>query len=162
MPLTVGSAKTGPVTGLAGRIFTAWTGDGDAGLLADVATVGHAVRNLVGAQLNAIAQGIVDEFVANRGVRARRDVSSAVSVLVTDELLCFTATGAANLPAASVFQHGQQVDVIDVGGSGAVSISPNGSDTINGANAAVAISKPYSTIRLTSDGASAWHATGEF
>lgn len=54
--VTAGDAKTDPPTGVAGDIYTDWTGDADAGLLASAA--GSAVRGMLGAQINAVANAI--------------------------------------------------------------------------------------------------------
>jgi hypothetical protein len=56
--MSTGQCKVNPVTGIAGDIYNAWTGDGDAGLTASATSSGSTVRKLLGAQVEAIAASI--------------------------------------------------------------------------------------------------------
>ena len=66
MALTVGQAHTDPVSGMAGRIYTALSGASDGGLAP--MTVGTAARNSLAAICEAIATGVVAEIQANATV----------------------------------------------------------------------------------------------
>lgn len=59
MPLIVGQCHTDPVTGVAGDIYTAWTGAVDAGLTAAAKVSGSTTRALLAAQVEALAASIV-------------------------------------------------------------------------------------------------------
>lgn len=71
MALERGQASVDPVTGLAGRIYTAWTGDPDAGFLKDEdapAEVLATARKCIAATCEAIAKAVIDEITANAEV----------------------------------------------------------------------------------------------
>jgi hypothetical protein len=53
-----GQCKVDPVSGVAGDIFNAWTGDGDAGLHPQASVSGSTMRKLTGAMVEAIAAEI--------------------------------------------------------------------------------------------------------
>jgi hypothetical protein len=91
MALVVGQAHTDPVTGLAGRIYTNWTGAADAGLSIPLSV---DQRKMFAAQCEAIAKAVVDEIQAN----------ATVLIQPTDAgLQRSTAVGAAtSAPAATV------------------------------------------------------------
>ena len=59
MPIA-GDCKTNPVSGVAGDIYNAWTGDTDNGLASAATVSGGITRKLLGAQINAIAASIVN------------------------------------------------------------------------------------------------------
>ena len=68
MALVIGQAHTDPVSGLAGRIYTAWTGAPDSGLSSPLTP---AQRAMVAAQCEAIATAVVQELQANGTVLIR-------------------------------------------------------------------------------------------
>lgn len=65
MAMVVGQAHTDPVTGLSGRIYTAWTGAGDSGLSSPLSS---AQRAMVASQCEAIATAVIAEIQANATV----------------------------------------------------------------------------------------------
>jgi len=86
---------------------------------------------------------------------------SPYTVLSTDEVLLITTGASAytvNLPAASTA--GRKVLVIKVdSGAGAITVTPNGSDTIEGAATKV-ISSQYGKVGIVSDGTATWYDLG--
>lgn len=58
--MSAGQCKANPPTGIAGLIFSGWIADADAGLASGVTVEGGALRNLVGAQIEAIARAVGD------------------------------------------------------------------------------------------------------
>jgi Major tropism determinant N-terminal domain len=87
---------------------------------------------------------------------------AAYSALVTDRLVAYTALTAArvvSLPAAASYPPGQALTVADESGAcsatDTITLSPSGSDTINGATSA-AISTAYGYVALESNGSNAW------
>lgn len=78
MALVKGQATADPVTGLAGRIYTAWTASPNSGFSSPLTA---PQRAMVAAQCQAIADAVVDEIQTN-----------GVAVGVTG--------GAANVPLA--------------------------------------------------------------
>jgi hypothetical protein len=91
-----------------------------------------------------------------------RSVSTATTVAVsaTDYMLIInnSATVTATLPAASS-NIGRQLIIVKTGATSTnqLTITPNGSDTINGTLLTVALSSQYSRISLTCDGVSTWY-----
>jgi hypothetical protein len=90
-------------------------------------------------------------------------VTSGYTVLTSDRLVTVASTGGAspcviNLPAVS---EATQAVVIKNTGTIALSVVPNGSDTLDGANAAytvpVAAAPLQPSISLAPDGVSAWY-----
>jgi hypothetical protein len=94
---------------------------------------------------------------------ARTAVSDAAyTVLTTDRIVAYrtlTAARAVSLPAAAAFPAGHPLIVIDESGScsttNTLTLSPNGSDTINGLANAV-LSSPSARIVLESNGSNRW------
>ncbi|MDI9847568.1 hypothetical protein QM467_05770 [Rhodoblastus sp. 17X3] len=94
---------------------------------------------------------------------ARTAVSDAAyTVLTTDRIVAYSALTAArvvSLPAASSFPAGHPLIVIDESGNCSatktLTLSPNGSDTMNGLASAV-LSSPSARIILESNGSSRW------
>lgn len=62
--MPTGQCKVDPVTGIAGDIYNAWTGDGDAGLAPSATVSNGTVRKLIGAQVQAVAAAILGAFGA--------------------------------------------------------------------------------------------------
>jgi hypothetical protein len=93
---------------------------------------------------------------------------AAYSAQTTDRLIAYTAITAArvvSLPAVSTYPAssapaGTRLIVVDESGSVTplitISLSPNGTDTIDGVNAAVAINVPYGYIEIESNNSNAW------
>lgn len=97
---------------------------------------------------------------------AYRSASSTVTVAVTDYFVGVSGSGArtVNLPAASTcIKAGQEIIVQEIGGStGTVTINPNGTDTINGANSAVTLTTTaYGRRTFFCDKSSAWFVGGQ-
>lgn len=92
-----------------------------------------------------------------------RTVSSgtAVTVAATDYLLIVnnSASLAVNLPAAST-NAGRSLVIVKTGSNvlQTITVTPNGSDTINGALASVLLSTQYSRVELVCDGVSTWYS----
>lgn len=94
---------------------------------------------------------------------ARTAVSDAAyTVLTTDRIVAYSALTAArvvSLPAASSFPAGHPLILIDESGNcsatNTLTLSPNGSDTINGLANAV-LSSPSARIILESNGSTRW------
>jgi hypothetical protein len=92
-----------------------------------------------------------------------KDVTSGYTVLATDRLITVASSGGANpcvinlLPASAA----SQPLAIKNRGSIALSVVPNGSDSLDGANAAFAVAAvsgaTQPTIFLAPDGISAWY-----
>src|SRR5262245_11020400 len=105
-------------------------------------------------------------FAAGFGVgltAGGKAVTSGYTVLATDRLVTVNSTGGPspcviNLPAVS---GATQTVVIKNTGTVALSVVPNGSDTLDGVNAAFTIAAASSpmqpTIELAPDGVSAWY-----
>jgi hypothetical protein len=90
-------------------------------------------------------------------------------VLSTDYLVAYTSITAARtvtLPAASSFAAGRRLILYDESGSVSaaltVSLAPNGTDKINGANSTqVALNSAYGRVELESNGSNAWVAAAQ-
>jgi hypothetical protein len=71
-----------------------------------------------------------------------------------------TATRVVSLPAASAYPAGAPLRIVDETGNCSssvnITVTPNGTDDINGVNASVALSSAYAHIALLSDGVSKW------
>lgn len=68
MAMIVGQAHADPVTGMAGRIYTAITAAGDNGFSNTATTPGSAARNSLASFCEAIATAVVAEIQANATV----------------------------------------------------------------------------------------------
>jgi hypothetical protein len=96
-------------------------------------------------------------------VAVRTAVANAnYTALATDRIIAFTSIGAArtvSLPASSSYPTGTVLKIVDESGScsatNTITVSPNGSDTINGGSTA-AIQSAYGFIELESSGAGKW------
>jgi hypothetical protein len=93
-------------------------------------------------------------------VQARRVVAANTTVLATDEVIeVSTLLGAVNLtlPPASSVPSGFVVEAVRTSGTNAMRWVPDGTDTINGANATYSMSARFIVAcKLISDGVSAW------
>jgi hypothetical protein len=99
------------------------------------------------------------------GIDQRTAVNDAAhTAAVTDRLIVYTAIStnrSVTLPAASSFNPGQELVIVDGSGSvsesKAISLVPNGSDTIAGSNSTqVCINEPRGRCRIVSNGSSGW------
>lgn len=90
-------------------------------------------------------------------IDANTSILSGTRVVYTTAV--FTAARAFTLPAASAYNEGETIDVIDlaaaVTGVNTLTLNRAGSDTINGANS-VSIATQRGGLRLVSDGVSKW------
>lgn len=99
----------------------------------------------------------------------RTAVSDAnYSALTTDRLIAYTAITAArtlSLPASSSYPTGTRLIIIDESGSCSatktITIAPNGTDDLEGANSNAVIAAPYGFIGLESNGAGGWFITDQ-
>lgn len=92
-------------------------------------------------------------------------VDLAYTVLITDRLIAYTTLTAArviSLPAASTYPTGTRLVVIDETGNcsttKSLTITPNGTDTINGATSTV-VNEAYGFVGIESSGVGAWTVT---
>ncbi len=89
-----------------------------------------------------------------------RSASSTVTVATSDYFVAVSGSGArtVNLPAANTMKAGQEIIVQDIGNSsGTITVNPNGSDNINGANSAVTIAAAYGRKWFITDGSANWY-----
>jgi hypothetical protein len=103
--------------------------------------------------------------VVTNGRTAVSDV--AYIALISDRLIAYTTLTAARvimLPAASNYPTGTRLVVIDETGSCSttktLTITPNGTDTINGA-ASIVVNEAYGFVGIESNGVGAWTVTDE-
>ncbi len=121
-----------------------------------VDTTNNRVTVHDGATAGGFAAAKLSEVVTN----ARTAVNDApYSVLATDGTIAYTALSAARvvgLPAASAFPTGRALTIVDESGGcsplNVLNVTPNGSDKIDGVNAAVSVNAPYGFITLQSNG----------
>jgi Major tropism determinant N-terminal domain len=85
------------------------------------------------------------------------------TVAVTDRMIGFSAVGTpltVTLAASSLFAVGPRLTIVDESGSvtaaKTITIQPNGSDTINGVNAPIAIGSPFGSVTLENAGGGSW------
>lgn len=69
----VGQCKNNPVTGVSGDIYTSWTNNADANLLGAATQQGSQVRNMLAAQIEAVAAGIISAAGAGSQFHFRLD-----------------------------------------------------------------------------------------
>jgi hypothetical protein len=94
---------------------------------------------------------------------SRTGVSDAAyAVLTTDRMVAYTALTAArvvSLPAASSFPTGTPLIIVDESGNCtaliSITVTPNGTDDINGVNGSAVLNQAYGSITLESSG-SGW------
>jgi hypothetical protein len=93
---------------------------------------------------------------------------AAYSALSTDRLIAYTALTASrvvSLPTSASFPTGTRLTVVDESGSCSatktISLTPNGTDTIEGANSSAVIAMAYGYIGLESNGAGGWFITDQ-
>jgi major tropism determinant Mtd-like protein len=139
---------------------------------------GSQVASFTGAQGEVVFDTTNDRIVANDGVtvggnpaaklaevitNTRSAVSDAsYTVLATDRTVAYTALTAARLvtlPASSAYPTGTRLLIVDETGNCSVTktltITPNGTDSINGAASAV-VNQAYGFIGLGSNQAGEW------
>jgi hypothetical protein len=89
--------------------------------------------------------------------------SAAYTILVSDDTLVATAAMTFTLPAASACYPGQRFQIINaITAGGLVTITPAGSDTVNGAASALTtLTACYGRHVVVSDGTSAWLVSTE-
>jgi hypothetical protein len=94
--------------------------------------------------------------------------TSTYNITATDMLVRYNTTGGAftiTLPTSVAGNKGQMVIVKDVGGfvgqaGKAMTLAPNGSDTIDGTNASIVVNfAPFVSLTLIADGAGGWVIT---
>jgi hypothetical protein len=96
-----------------------------------------------------------------------KSVTSGYTVLTTDNLVTVNSTAGAstiNLPSAADYTAGP-LTIMNTAGN-TVAITPDGSDTLNGANTAITLAastgQAWTYAELKSDGVSAWYVTGRW
>lgn len=131
----------------------------------------NALFALGAAATFSIAAAALVRLRAALGVDSRTTVSDAdYPALSTDRLISYTSLSAnrtVTLPAANALTAGQRIVILDESGSAsqsiAISVAPNGSDTIAGANTTqVAINIGRGKIELVSNGSNGWNVVGEW
>ena len=118
--------------------------------------------NHVYADITSQANGIFSAPVtAPALVGALATKTAAYTATASDgTFLCNATTAAFNvtLPAASATPAGREYSLVKIDSSvNAVGFSPNGTDTINGANSAVTVATQHNWLSVICDGVSAWH-----
>lgn len=93
---------------------------------------------------------------------------AAYSALTTDRLIAYTSLTAArvvSLPTSASFPTGTRLVVIDESGSCSatktITITPNGTDDIEGANSSAVLALPYGYLGLESNGVGGWFITDQ-
>lgn len=106
-------------------------------------------------------KGVFNSGRVSGGYRA---LSATPATATTDDyILAFTITGARtlNLPAANACEPGHSIVVQEAANSAvAISITPNGTDKINGVNAAFSVARASGGVMLWTDGSSNWYVSG--
>jgi hypothetical protein len=136
------------------------------------------VAAFTGAQGEVVFDTTNNRLVANDGVtvggnpaaklsevitNSRTAVSDAAyTVLTTDRMVTYialTAARAVSLPAASSFPTGTPLRIVDETGNCtsiiSITVTPNGTEDINGVNGSVVLNQAYASIELESSG-SGW------
>lgn len=145
--MSTGQCKTDPVSGIAGDIFTAWAGtfatpNADAGLSVQVVapnpgpTYPNGIRNLVAAQIEAIAASITASTGGGVAPALTPTAkSSGFTAAAGNHYRCNATGGAfsATLPAGAS-NAGKLLSIKKIDSSGnAVTLVRSGGDTIDGA-----------------------------
>lgn len=120
-------------------------------------STGTAVQITSGSAVNAVSDGISRSFENTL-------ISSSPVTIAPSDTFSFvgvntTAARTINLPAAASVAAGRFFEFKDATGTATtynVTITPNGSDTIDNAASSVAIVQNYGSFRLVSDGVSNW------
>ena len=93
---------------------------------------------------------------------------AAYPALSTDRLIAYTALTASrvvSLPTSASYPTGTRLMVVDESGSCSatktISLTPNGGDTIEGANSSAVIAMAYGYLGLESNGAGGWFITDQ-
>ena len=93
---------------------------------------------------------------------------AAYSALTTDRLIAYTALTASrivSLPTSASYPTGTRLLIVDETGACSatktITITPNGTDTIEGANSSAVLAMAYGFIGLESNGAGGWFITDQ-
>jgi hypothetical protein len=93
---------------------------------------------------------------------------AAYSALATDRLIAYTALTASrvvSLPTSASYPTGTRLMIVDESGNCSatttITITPNGTDTIEGANSSAVLAIAYGFIGLESNGAGGWVITDQ-
>jgi hypothetical protein len=88
---------------------------------------------------------------------------AAYGVLATDRMVAYTALNASravSLPASSAYPTGTRLLIVDESGDASpsiqINVTPNGTDTVDGVNAAVPIQSAYGYLGLESNQSGGW------
>ena len=127
-------------------------------------TTNNRIVGQDGATLGGFPAAKLSEVITN----TRTAVSDAAySALTTDRLIAYTAMTAArvvSLPLASAYPTGTRLTIIDETGNCtaliSITITPNGTNTINGVNGSIVINTAYGQATLESNGSNGWTALG--
>lgn len=96
----------------------------------------------------------IPNIPANRGSATfRKAVSSAYTIVGSDQYLAVSGTTTVTLPSAANGAVGQQFKIANVG-TNTVTVSPAGTDTISGGSS-LSLST-HTSVTLISDGVSNW------
>jgi hypothetical protein len=92
-----------------------------------------------------------------------KDVTSGYTVLATDRLVTVASTGGANPCVLNLLPASDATQPVTIKNTGTIALSvvPNGSDTLEGLNAAYTVAAASGALRpsifIAPDGVSAWH-----
>ena len=109
-------------------------------------------------------------FVRSATIGRTTVANAAYTVVATDMLVAYTSLSASctvTLPAASTIPAGKRLVIVDESGSAsqsvAISLAPNGTDTVAGSNSTqVIINIPRGRIEIESNGSNGWHVVGDW
>jgi hypothetical protein len=121
-------------------------------------------NNAAGTAIRLTKNGAVNLTIASWSTRL---ISGSYTVLASDPYVLFLVNlsggvGTVNLPASNTLAAGQQYIFEDYRGSSdtnALTIVPNGTDTINGVNAGYIFQQNFGQLLLVTDAAGRWTAT---
>ena len=151
---TVGQAHVDPVTGVAGDIYTAWRGAGDSGL--SPTPPGSAARNMVAAQVEAIAKGILDAGVGIPPAWAVVSIGASFSASTWTHYRVSTSGGpvTVTLPIPGAGNAGATLTIKKVSGDGSAITVSTPAGSIDGAPS-ISFAAQYTAITLRGTG-SGW------
>ena len=123
-------------------------------------TTNNRIVGQDGATLGGFPAAKLSEVITN----TRTPVpDAAYTGLTTDRLIAYTTLTAArvvNLPLASAYPTGTRLTIIDETGNCtaliSITITPNGTNTINGVNGSIVINTAYGQATLESNGLAGW------
>jgi hypothetical protein len=133
-------------------------------------TVMDTTNNRLVLNDGATAGGWAAAKLAEVITNTRTAVSDAAySALTTDRLIAYTALTASrvvSLPTSASYPTGTRLLIIDESGACSatktITVTPNGTDTIEGANSSAVLAMAYGFIGFESNGAGAWVITDQF